>query len=78
MVEEMRNFYSLSNIDAYENIHLLDLSESCAALEEQVLKIAGTLSPVQQQIIIDYILTRNDLELETFKTALRWGKKHYL
>ena len=78
MVEEMHNFYSLSNIDPYENIHLLDLSESCAALEEQVLKIAGTLSPVQQQIIIDYILTRNDLELETFKTALRWGKKHYL
>lgn len=29
------------------------------------------------QIIEAYISTRNDLEVETVKTALRWKKKHY-
>jgi len=77
MDKRIVDLYKLPNIEKYEDIHLLTLSESCARLEEQVYEIAKHLTNKNRKIIETYISTRNDLEIETFKTALRWGKQHY-
>lgn len=77
MTEEISDLYKLPNIGKYEDIHLLDLSESCARLEEKVLALAKNLPDKQRGLIEAYISTRDDLEVETFKTALCWGKVHY-
>ena len=75
---QVADLYHLPDIEQYTDLHLLALSESCTVLEEQVCQIAKSLPDKQRQIIEAYISTRNDLELETVKTALRWGKMHYL
>ena len=77
MEEKIKDLYRLPDIDKYEDIHLLTLSENCAMLEDQVRKLIQTLPEQNRLLIEDYIRTRDDLELETFKTALRWGKTHY-
>ncbi len=74
---KVSNLYKLPDIEKYEDLCLLTLSERCAALEEQVYKIAKDLPGKKRMIIEDYISTRSDLELETVKTSLRWGKRHY-
>ena len=71
------DLYKLPNIHHFEDISLLTLSEHCAILEQRVLNIAQSLPPSDQQIIEDFIHTRDDLEEETVKTALRLGKRHY-
>lgn len=75
--KQISDLYRLPDIVEYEDIHLLTLSECCAALEQQVYAIANNLPDDSRQIIEAYISIRNDLEVETFKTALRWGKHHY-
>ena len=77
MYGPVTNLYKLPDIEKYEDLHLLTLSENCATLEEQIYKLAKTLPPKDRHIIEAYINMRNDLEVETFKTALRWGKQHY-
>ena len=74
---QITDLYKAPNIEKYEDVHLLTLSETCAALEDRVLVIAQTLPEKDRQVIEAYIGTRNDLEVETVKTALRWGKRHY-
>ena len=77
MNEAIRDLYKISNTDNYQDVHLLTLSEQCALLEEQVYALAKDLPAKKRHIIEDYISMRNDLEYETVKTALRWGKRHY-
>ena len=72
------DFYQMPTIGDYEDLHLLTLSENCARLEEQLRAMAETLPEHQRQLIADYIGARDDLEVETFKAALRWGKRHCL
>ncbi len=74
---QIADLYNLPDIEKYEDIHLLTLSESCAVLEEKVYAIAKALPDSKRQVIEAYISTRNDLEFETYKVALRWGKQHY-
>ena len=77
MNADIINLYKLPNINKYEDVHLLTLSENCAVLEDQVYRICHTLPDKQRHIIEAYINARNDLETETFKVALRWGNIHY-
>ncbi len=76
MDAQIQDFYKLPTIADYEDLHLLTLSENCAVLEEQVYAIAKDLPAKKRQIIEAYISSRNDLEVETFKAALRFRKKH--
>lgn len=76
MEKNIMDLYRQPDIDQYQNLDLLSLSETCAALEERVYEIAEGLSAEKRAVIEDYISTRNDLELETFRTAFRWGKVH--
>ena len=75
--EDLRNLYRVPNIGACEDVDLLSLSEVCARLEEQVYALIQTLPDEKRQVIEAYISARDDLEVETVKTALRWGKRHY-
>ena len=75
--QKTKTLYTLPDIEKYEDIHLLTLSENCAVLEEQVLSLTQTLPDQYRLCIEEYIRMRNDLEFETIKTALRWGKAHY-
>lgn len=77
MEDRITDLYRLPNITEYEDVHLLTLVDNCAVLEAQVCAIAQTLPDEKRQVIEDYISTRNDLEVETVKVALRWGKRHY-
>ena len=77
MKESVWNLYRLPNIGEYEDVSLLSLSETCARLEERLYAFAKTLPEEDRQMIEAYIRTRNDLEVETVKAALRWGKQHY-
>ena len=77
MDKQLWDFCRLPNIENYENCNLLTLSETCAVLEERVYELAKTLPEEKQMLLDDYIRTRNDLEVETFKAALRWGKHNY-
>ena len=78
MDKRIADLYRLPNISEYEDAHLMTLSEQCATLEDRVYTIANTLPEKQRRIIEEYINARNDLEVESVKTALRWGKKHYM
>lgn len=75
MNKGIADIYRLPNIEEYEDVHLLTLSEYCASLEEQVYAIAQALPEQEQQTIQAYMDARNDLELETVRVALRWGKR---
>lgn len=77
MARQLADIYKLPDIEKYEDIHLLTLGEHCAVLEDRVCAIAKTLPDEQRQIIEAYISMRDDLEVESIKTALRWGKRHY-
>lgn len=77
MDDRIKDMYYLPNIENYEDVHLLTLAESCAVLEERVCEIAKTLPNKKRQVIEAYISMRNDLEVESIKTALRWGKRNY-
>ena len=77
MNKAIANLYRLPNIGEYEDLSLLSLSEMCARLEEQVYAFIKNLPDEERQLIEAYISARNDLETETVKTALRWGKQHY-
>lgn len=77
MDERIADLYKVPNVEQYEDLHLLSLSETCAVLEEKVLKILQTLPENKRQIIQAYIYARDDLEVESVKTALRWGKHNY-
>ncbi len=77
MNEMLEDFYRLPNIAKYENFCLQALSEQCNAYEEKVYALLPRLSQQDREVLETYILLRNDLEVETFKTALQWGKMHY-
>ena len=77
MHDQLEDFYKLPNIREYEDLCLLSLSEQCAAYEEKVYGMMCRLSERDKEILETYISLRNDLEVESIKVALRWGKKHY-
>lgn len=77
MDDRLRELYRVPNRKEYENLHLETLRENCAVLEERVLAIARILPEQKRQVIEEYIHSRDDLEVETVKMALRWGKQHY-
>ena len=64
------------DIDRVSDLDLLTLSEQCAILEERVYAMLSRLSAKDQALLRDYIDTRNDLECESLKAALRLGM-HY-
>lgn len=78
MDDRITDLYKVPDIADYEDLHLLTLWESCAVLEDKLEAVKSRMSQQDRQLLEAYIDLRNDLEVETVKTALRWGKAHYM
>ena len=76
MKERLSDFYNAMGIDAYEDMHLLSLREQCDELERQIFEMLENLGEHDKYIIEAYIQYRNDLEVESIKTAIRLGKRY--
>ena len=76
MKRYLRDLCDGVDIDKVTNLDLLAISEECAVLEERVYGILDRLSPADRELLKDYIDTRNDLECEALRAALRWGMQH--
>ncbi len=77
MDERIKDLYAIPNITKYEDVCLQTLRENCIVLEERLRNMAERLSDNDRQIIEAYLDVRDELEFETVKTALRWGKRNY-
>ena len=69
----LKDLCNAADIDKVTDLDLLVLAEQCATLEEQVYAMLDRLSATDRGILQEYINTRNDLECESLKAALRWG-----
>lgn len=76
MKRYLRDLCDGVDIDKVTSLDLLALSEECTALEERVYGMLDRLSPADRKVLKDYIDTRNDLECEALRAALRWGMQH--
>lgn len=76
MKERLYDFYHGLGISECEDVRLLTLREQCDTLEYQIDDILNRISDHDRYIIEAYIDLRNDLEVESIKTALRLGKRY--
>ena len=58
-----------------QNEILWELREHCDRIEQQLLDISYDLPMEQRMMIEGYIDLRNELEFESVKLALRFGKQ---
>lgn len=77
MDQRLNSLYEIPNIANYEDVCLQTLRESCASLENQLWELSERLPEHDRQIIEAYLDIRDELEFQSVKTALRWGKRHY-
>lgn len=77
MDQRLEVLYEIPNIADYEDTCLQTLRESCASLENQLQELSEQLPEHDRQIIEAYLNIRDELEFQSVKTALRWGKRHY-
>lgn len=59
-----------------QDLHILDLREHCVHLDERVRELMAGLPEEQRQLLESYMDTRDELEFQSVKMALRLGKKH--
>ena len=74
MENRLKDLYTIPDHVVPQDIYLLDLSEQCARLEERVRAVAWDLPWDQRQIIEDYIASRDELEYQSVKAAMQFGK----
>ena len=76
MQNYLKDLCNAVDIEKAADLDLLALSEQCAVLEEQVYALAARLPKADRHLLQNYIDSRNDLECEALKAALRWGMQH--
>ncbi len=74
MDDRVRNLYTIPDTVVEQEIYLLDLSEQCAVMEERVRAIARSLPSKQRAIIEAFLDIRDELEFQSVKTAMKFGK----
>ena len=74
MDSRLKNLYTIPEQVVEQDIYLLDLSEQCAVLEERVRNLARTLPPEQRSLLEDYLFLRDELEFQSVKVAMQFGK----
>ena len=74
MDSRLKNLYTIPEQVVEQDIYLLDLSEQCAVLEERVRALACTLPPEQRALLEDFLNVRDELEFQSVKTAMKFGK----
>lgn len=70
----LRDLYALPDDGNQQEIYLQDLSLQCAHLEERVRHSMESMPISQRQLLEDYIAVRDELEFQSVKRALRFGK----
>ncbi len=70
MNAKLQDLYALPPIEAY----LLDLVEESGRLETRLLEIAEELPEEQRQVVESYIEVRDELEFQSVKRALKFGR----
>lgn len=60
---------------ALENECCLNLMQRSERLETQLEDVVCLLSAEQQNVINEYLVMRDELEFQTVKAALKYGKK---
>ena len=73
--KRLSDLYDLPNYYGEQNIYLLELREECGRLEYQLLDAAEDLPQHLKTLIEGYIATRDELEFQSVKVALRFGKR---
>lgn len=74
MDNRLHDLYTIPESVVPQDIYLLDLSEQCTRLEMQVCSIACTLPSKQRQIIETFLDVRDELEFQSVKVAMQYGK----
>ena len=74
MDSRLNDLYMIPKTVVEQDIYLLDLSEQCAVLEERVRTLARTLPPEQRNVIEAFLDIRDELEFQSVKVAMRYGK----
>lgn len=74
MDNRLHDLYTIPESVVPQDIYLLDLSEQCTRLELQVRSIARTLPPRQRQTIEAFLDARDELEFQSVKIAMQYGK----
>ncbi len=77
MNPNVADFYSVPNIQEMEDISLQQLREVCLTLEDRLRYVIEDLPDSQRCVVEAYLDARDELEFQTVKAALRWGKLHY-
>ena len=74
MDDRLHDLSSIPESVLPQDIYLLDLSEQCTLLEMQVRSIAMTLPGKQRKIIEAFLDMRDELEYQSVKVAMQYGK----
>ena len=74
MDNRLKDLYTIPDQVVEQDIYLLDLSEQCAVLEERVRSLARILPTEQRDIIEAFLDIRDELEFQTVKVAMKFGK----
>ena len=77
METRLASLYELPDISQFQDADLLSLRQNCSMLESALHTLSDTLPDSDRYILEAYIDARDELEFETVKAALRWGKKNY-
>ena len=77
MDDRLKALYSVPDSADYADTCLQSLQESCLVLETQLREMTEELPEHNRHIIEAYLDIRDELEFETIKMALRWGKRNY-
>ena len=74
MDDRLHDLYTIPESVVPQDIYLLDLSEQSVRLEMQVRSIARTLPSKQRQTIEAFLDARDELEFQSVKIAMQYGK----
>ena len=77
MDNRITSFYELPGVDQFQDADLLILRQNCSMLESALHTMLDQLPDQERCILVAYMDARDELEFETVKAALRWGKQHY-
>ena len=70
----LKDLYTIPEHVLPQELYLVDLSEQCARMEERVRNIASRLPPKEKQIIEAFLDIRDELEFQSVKVAMQFGK----
>lgn len=75
MVKRMESLYEFADFSQMRDLALLELSEHCAILENQIADYLETIPEEERYLLESYLEVRDELEFYHVKTALQAGKR---